>query len=219
MNTRTLTLIALTLSTSAVGCAAGPTPLALTPSELTSTPERTHTPDWAGSEMCTMVRRGAHGAVKDARIAEHWPSKNYGDASSAFAGTVSGGARHTLLGFELPEMPAGAHITSAKIRLHKCVCGGSGVSAHLVNTSWSEDSVTWDSFANAYDQQAFAELPVGADDHTSLDITELARGWADGSTPNNGILLAQATANTAFSTSESSDEGQRPTLEVCWSSN
>lgn len=216
MTIRIAQLIALTLTTTAVGCAATPAaPNALNPADL-PVPAAAPAVDQAGSEMCTVVRRGANDGVKDARIAEHWPNKNYGAAPSSFAGNVAGGARQTLLAFDLPEIPEGATITSAKLRLHKCVCGGSGVTAHKVTASWSEHDVTWSTFDGAYEREAFSSLPVGSDERTSLDVTELARGWADGSVENHGILLAQANANTAFSTSEVTEASERPALEICW---
>ncbi len=213
MQTHHAACLALTLAACTPGMVSAPPVTADTPSSDSITEREAPT---AGAERCTVVQRGAAGGVHDARIAEHWPSKNYGAVSTTFAGTVAGGARHTLLVFELPAVPEGAVITSAEIRLHKCVCGGSGVEAYRVTAPWHEDAVTWDNFGHAYESRAFASIPATDPERAALDVTPLARGWADGSLENHGVLLAQADANTAFSTSEAADPAERPLLELCW---
>jgi hypothetical protein len=204
--------IALALTTAAVGCHTTPTPLSATTDRVFAA-----APEAPAAEVCTVVRRGNAGNVRDTRIAAHFPDRNYGGISSTFAGNVNGGARQALLAFDLPALPEGAVITSAKVRLHKWVCGGNGVSAHRVTSPWNEDNVTWNSFAGAYDSEAVSALPVGTNGFTTFDVTGLAKAWADGSVANHGIVLVQDNNNTSFSTSEVSDPAQRPTLEVCWS--
>lgn len=184
-------------------------------------PQRSASADATGVQrdgsMCTVVRRSEGSEVRDARVSERWPFTNYGSASASFAGNVGGRARQTLLSFELPDMPKGAVITKAEVNLHKCVCGGRGVSAHRVTSSWDEHTVTWDSFKGAYDSEPLANLPARDPNRVSFDVTDLAQSWADGTNANDGILLRQDNANTSFSTSESDDASERPYLELCWS--
>jgi hypothetical protein len=178
-------------------------------------------------ESCAVVRRGlAREArtpgswrtwVRDARLAERWPDTNYGHAPASFAGMVHAAERATLLAFSLPEIPAGAEITRARLTLHKHVCGGLGVSVHRVTRAWDEATVTWNRLAGGYEQTPVATLPRGEGGvgRVSLDVTSLAREWHEAGS-NHGIVLRQDNANTSFATSEASEPEQRPTLEICW---
>jgi hypothetical protein len=168
-------------------------------------------------ERCAVVRRGLAGEVHDARLAERWPDKNYGGVTSSFAGRVAGADRDTLLSFSLPEIPGSAEITRAELRLYEHVSGTSPVSLHRVTGAWSESTVTWNSFAGAYELAPTAMLPVvdGGVGHVRVDVTALAREWHQDS-DNHGIVLRQSSANTSFATSEASDPEQRPTLAICW---
>lgn len=168
-------------------------------------------------EHCAVVRRGLAGEVRDARIAERWPDKNYGHVATGFAGSVHGAERDTLVSFSLPEIPADADITRARLTMYQSVGSGSGVSVHRVTQGWDESSVTWNSIAGAFDQAPVATLPprtrcVG---HVSVDVTPLVRVWQDGR-GNHGIVLRQDDANTGFATSEATHPEQRPTLQICW---
>ena len=172
----------------------------------------------AGDTCVRLRRRHDDGSVADTRIAEAWPTRNYGDESAAFAGNVGGSERHALLAFSLDALPAGATITRATLTLHKHVCGGdSGLSAHRIEARWAEDSVTWQSFDGAF---AAEPLTITADASTpervSFAVTELVQGWAGDAASNHGVLIRRTQANTSFVTSEHDDVHRRPHLEVCY---
>src|SRR5262249_9895234 len=159
------------------------------------------------------------GNVSDTRIAESWPSRNYGSEPVAFAGRVGRRGRLMLLRFNLDAVPAGARITKATITLHRQTCGCTHVGAHLVTAAWSEQDVTWGSFGNAYEPEPLAILPEGVNTDgdygaVSFDATEAVRAWHTDAETNNGLVLAQEHTNTSFATSEAPAVEERPRLDI-----
>ena len=145
---------------------------------------------------------------------------NFGTISSFTAGTLGIATLGSLVRFDLSIVPAGAAITSATLNLRKAVSlGGGTVSFYPVTAPWGENTVTWSSFASAFDgSQAVAlfdttSIPDGA--LTQLDVLPIVQSWYSGVTPNHGFYLSQPTGRTQFGSSEASF-GSRPTLQVCY---
>src|SRR5262249_17882084 len=150
-------------------------------------------PEVAGTRTtCMTIQRGVAGEVADSRVAEAWPTSNYGRESVAFAGRVGPGARRMLVKFDLDSIPDSARITKATITLHRETCGCSNVTVHRATARWNERDVTWNSFADAYEDDALLSLPEGVNTEgdfgpVSFDATELVRGWRQGVDPNYGL--------------------------------
>jgi hypothetical protein len=94
----------------------------------------------------------------------------------------------------------------------------STVRAHRVTAPWSEASVTWQSFADAYDPAAVASVDVnGYGVERSIELSALAQAWVDGTIANHGILLEQdPTGMISYKSSERSTVSQRPRFTVCY---
>lgn len=87
-------------------------------------------------------------------------------------------------------IPAGATVDSARLQVYPNSTAPTAFSLHQVTAAWDESSVTWNSFAAAFDPAATATGAVVDTGWLSIDVTAAALSWIDGSLPNNGLLLA-----------------------------
>ena len=166
---------------------------------------------------CITIQRGTHGTVEDALISDisGKSDKNYGDSGSLTASIDATGVREGLVQWDVSEIPAGSVIASATASFTKLLNGGAPLSIHDVTAPWSEATVTYDSFNQAFDSSVAATLAdVPA---PSADVTALVQGWVDGSSANHGILIDRAADGlTVLASSEVADVTQRPKLDVCY---
>jgi len=175
-------------------------------------------------QVCVTVQRGAAGHVEDASIWQVAP-KNGVDGAHPHLDVGTSSSSHiqrSLLRFDLAAVPNDAHVLSAKLTLFQANKGGPDSTVNVLRATapWSEGTVTWSSFGDAFEPVPLAALPVsgrGASGHRSVDVRQLAQGWVSGATPNYGIVLNDAnTTLTRFSSSESPHTAQRPTFTVCY---
>ncbi|QDT67868.1 Calcineurin-like phosphoesterase [Planctomycetes bacterium MalM25] len=133
-----------------------------------------------------------------------------------------------LVGVTVGEMPAGAQIDKATIRL-EVTNQGSGFTVHEMLVGWDEGD-TWQSFgagvqANDVEAKADATATVGANNSSSnvpvgsleIDVTTTIQAILDGELINNGWLLTpfpDGTNGLDFFTSEFEGVDLRPSLEV-----
>ncbi len=168
-----------------------------------------------------LIQRGTHGQVADAYIWESSPDYN-GNYDTLYTGRVGIGRKRTLIRFELGEIPPGAHIASAQLRIY---CYGSDeartVGVHRITRAWEEDGVTWDSGGQAFDQaMTWASFNALHEGWKSANLTALVQAWVAGTYPNYGLLLddrdADEDEHETYSSSETEEVAQRPRLEVCY---
>jgi hypothetical protein len=89
------------------------------------------------------------------------------------------------------------------------------VNLHRATAPWSEDTVTWNNFAGAYDPAVAASFVESGPGLYDVDITELVRGWIAGTYPNYGILMEQGTMPyTTYASGENADVAARPSLQL-----
>jgi len=138
-------------------------------------------------------------SVADACVMEGRPTYNFGSTSDMWVGyddylEPDGRIVRSLVRFDLSSIPAGATINSATLRLYLV---GSWdypgktrtITTYRTGSSWSESSVTWNnkpSYAEAYGS---AGVTHGSGVWYSFDVTNLVRGWVNGTWPNYGIML------------------------------
>lgn len=97
-----------------------------------------------------------------------------------------------------------------------------GIAVHAVTTPWTELDATWlRSGANALWVNRGGDFrpdsgAVLKTNNTSLtaDLTTLVRQWADGSVPNQGIILTGVGARVGFASSDHPTESLRPVLTI-----
>jgi hypothetical protein len=162
---------------------------------------------------CVTIRRGVYGTVADTEVDSNQPNKNYGDSTHTDDGITGTVQRNGMFRFDLTgAVPPNVDVTSAVVSL---TASGStnNVNVHRITSAWNEMTVTWSSFNNAYSSSVEATF-----NNTSptFSIESLVQQWADGTVPNYGFLLKQASQQTVYKSSEYAQVVQRPSLTVCY---
>jgi hypothetical protein len=170
-----------------------------------------------GNVACTTIQRGTNGTVTDAYIWAADPNGTH-NYDTLYVGMYSGTIKRSLLRFDLSTIPAGATINSATLSVYQSG-GETGhtINAHRITGSWDEATVTWNSFASAYDATPVTSFSTAAG-WRSADLTTLVRAWQAGSYANYGVLLND-TGSSGYETYRGSEYGTvsyRPKLEVCY---
>jgi hypothetical protein len=155
---------------------------------------------YAPEQTLTIQPDAAEG--KDAHVYDNYTSHNFGDYAMLIAGARANIYR-SYLEFDLDSLPENAVITSARLELyyiHNFPGLVTEIGAYTVQGAWTEYDITWDN------QPAFAAVPEYSYtfpaqptyDFRYWYITDLVKGWRDGSITNYGVVLK--------ATDESSDE-------------
>ena len=111
----------------------------------------------------------------------------------------------------------GATVTSADFGVAAYGSGDEIVRIHRITAPWSEDAVTWNSFAASYDADVEADLTWIGPYDMSADLTGLVQAWVDGTAPNHGFLVEEEpTGRTSYRSSDHPLQEDRPWLEVCY---
>ena len=162
-------------------------------------------------------------AVEDAMVTQGYPTMNVGDTIDMWAGyddylDPDGEIVRSLIKFDLSDIPSGTSINSASlnVRLYGSwdYPGKSRtITTYRIGSAWSESSVTWNispSIGEAYGSASVAHDNVGG--WYSFDVTNLVRGWVNGSYSNYGVMLrgpewsGSDSSWKGFYTSESSSD-------------
>lgn len=136
-------------------------------------------------------------------VAQYYPSKNFNGSPTLFVSRFHGvgDVYRSLLRFCLttPEcstdnIHGGATINEAYLRLtiaQNQIPVGSviNLNAYQVLQPWDPGKVTWNK-QPLFGANPVVSIPVGASLGTlEMNLTNLVRGWFDGSIPNVGLLL------------------------------
>ncbi len=181
--------------------------------------------DLCDPSTCIIAQRGVVGVVNDSQIAND-PAKldeNYGSLPTIIAGPVqtNQSLRRTLFSFDLSFIPTDATVKTATLTLHKKYVVGSGtITVHEITAPWSEASVTWNSFNNAFSSTVLASIASGPPSTGTVivggaGVKQLIQDWISNVKPDYGFLLSQAVGSTNFSSSEDT-QAFRPRLDVCF---
>lgn len=138
--------------------------------------------------------------------------------------------------FELPALPVGSQLESAKLHLYVTSVTVRNLTSkpirlHRITGSWSEGTVTWNTRPNhdstSLDSVQYSALNAGS--WVTLDVpVSVVQGWYDNPSSNHGLLLKRdpdgyvSTGTTRynsayFASSERSTASQRPKLELTYS--
>jgi N-acetylglucosamine-6-sulfatase len=175
----------------------------------------------ACAQTCLTIQRGVSGTVADTAVNGAKPGTTYGAATNLQSGTVSGSTIRTLVRFDLASVPLGAQVMSSTVTLTRTTSSLGTIDAKRVTAPWVEGTVTWQSFASAFDGAIHASFSNGAPATAlalSFDLTSLTQDWVAGTYPNEGFVLSQTGGTTtAWSSSETPTFGVRPKLVLCYS--
>lgn len=125
--------------------------------------------------------------------------RNFGSRPKIFVSTW--GPRYGLIRFDAAGI-TGAHVQQATLVLYlRSIASCGDITLHAVTTPWSEDSVTWNS-QPMFEPEEFRGVALCSGESepasigpVSIDVTELAQRWADGSLPDTGLLLRARNSN------------------------
>jgi len=176
---------------------------------------------------------------KDTFLYDWKDAWNYGAHRELWAIEVSGNTYRPLLEFDLSGIPAGAAVLAATLELYQVSAsnGGGPIGVYRVTNDWTEGTssggngvganwLEWDG-SNAWSTPggdfdptlvAGTTVPNMTKDWVQWDITDLVKGWADGSYSNKGLLLKALDqfADAFFASSDASDPALRPKLVVTY---
>jgi hypothetical protein len=174
----------------------------------------------AGTAQCVAYRRGVSGTVADATIWQNTPTYNMGASPLIYSGTsVTGGFRQALLYFDVSNIPANVHIDSAVIylsELHKDT--GTTIDLHEILAPWSEDTVTWGNFNQAFNPAPETSFFAWGGGTAQIHVEDVVQRWVDGQAVNRGLLLQEhQQMASSFRSSEHGTVETRPRLKVCYS--
>jgi len=192
---------------------------------------------WSNTQMALVSPSGTFDCSADATIFRGDKGTNYGGFPELYVGygkdgcfAVSGDYKESraLIAFDLSTIPDGAPISGATLHLrlggYCCYTGHTGprtVTIYRAEDSWSESTVTWDNrpdYAEAYGSTS-VDLYPGNWVWYSFDVTDLVRGWVDGTWPNNGMMVrAPETSGDNFAWIQfySSEAALAPYLEISY---
>jgi predicted secreted protein len=138
-------------------------------------------------------------AVADSCVLQGYPTVNFGDTMDMWVGyddylNPDGKIARSLIRFNLSAIPAGTPIDSAVLGLYLVSSWDfpgetRTITTYRITSAWSESKVTWNnkpSFSTAYGS---APVTHGEWGWYSFNITNLVRGWINGTIPNRGVML------------------------------
>jgi len=192
---------------------------------------------------CLTFQRGVNGVVFDTYVQQNSPNNNYGPLSTLSAGNSNNaGILYSLLWFDLSTIPnpATAVVLSSTLtlaedapttnnnvtgtvnlfRINNISTANCQVPSSCPPSGWSEDTVTYNTFAAAYDNttiwSSFASSKTTKT--VQVDLTSLTQDWINGTYTNEGIALYESGAlhETFIPSSENPDAQFRPSLVVCY---
>ncbi|MEQ8175544.1 MAG: DNRLRE domain-containing protein [Syntrophomonadaceae bacterium] len=140
--------------------------------------------------------------TQDAFVHEWYPDQNFGTIIALFTGqfTQPGDSYRSLLKFDLSSLPPASTINSSYLNLYmyrnETSADGCYIALYRLLNNWSQDTVTWNSqppfspspFSPIWDAVIYisSSTPLGL---ISIDITDLVKGWFNGSIVNNGLIM------------------------------
>ncbi|MGI9232620.1 MAG: DNRLRE domain-containing protein, partial [Woeseiaceae bacterium] len=152
---------------------------------------------------------------------------NKGNDNELRTSSLTGKEYRALLQFDLSGLPPTATIQSATLELYlNSATSADVVEAHRLLRDWTESGVTWDTYDGAnswatpggdYDPGITASFLADSIGPKSLDITETAKAWVEGSLPNYGLILlsppnSSGSTNKYHSTDKTDEPWPRLTL-------
>ncbi len=152
----------------------------------TATPAATATPTPRAGTVVFVARA-------DAPLKESAPGTAHPD-EVLLVGRDATGRHRSLVNFNV-TLPSGASVRRATLRLFLYGVRTAVTdlyTAYPVNRPWTEASATWTSMATAFVPRGSNSVridPGVTRTYVEWDVTEIVRGWVDGSLPNHGLLI------------------------------
>lgn len=129
----------------------------------------------------------------DTVLQEAHPTTNYDSANSLTLGRKDGGRSRGLLEFNVGEIPRGAVINSATLRIFQAGWSDFGgsvrtISVDRVTSVWHEAVATWNYAPTVGATVGTVNVGLSTGWY-EVNVTTLVREWYTGAAPNYGLLL------------------------------
>ena len=153
----------------------------------------------------------------DAYTISSQPLANFGRSGilPVQSGTVS------YIRLNLGVFPAGENVSKATLKLYvNAVLAPGAFDVYPVRGSWNEARLSYTNApslgVSATNGRTVAVSAFSLNKFLLIDVTNLVRGWLNGSIPNNGIALALKGVSGSFSfdSKESTGTGHQPEIDV-----
>lgn len=138
-------------------------------------------------------------AAGDTAIFEGYPDDNACNDGELYAGfddsaDPDGKILRSLINFDLSEIPSGTAISGAALHLFHSDSWDfkdktRTVTTHRITSGWNPCSVTWASQPSIGDAHGSQTIPWESGEWYSFDVSELVRGWINGSITNFGVAI------------------------------
>lgn len=194
--------------------------------------------DWSNVESVEVKQKPPQSqfvAIRDSGVYQGVPGENFGNLADMWAGfglahcgtPVDYQVSRSLVAFDLATIPGGTPIEEARLHLkvyrlcYRQPTSPRTITAYRSTDGWLEETVTWHNqpvTGEAYGSTAIPFLDAGK--WHSIDVTNLVRGWVNGSLPNDGLIVRGPEKDDSglgwlgFYTRESDDS---PYLEITFS--
>ncbi|MEO7327687.1 MAG: DNRLRE domain-containing protein, partial [Minicystis sp.] len=175
----------------------------------------------AASTQMSCVKLGRLGTLKayDTQLSQEKQLNNFGSSAFAVAGASADGPGlrfRALFKFETTGIPIDATILSATVTLSQSNNGVGSANVYRITAPWNEATVTWASFADAFNPVAFKSFSTGGSTAT-FDVAPQLQGWVSGMVQNNGFLIEEPGAfQVKLKSQEYVASGSRPSLSACY---
>jgi hypothetical protein len=132
------------------------------------------------------------GAAADSWILQSSPTQNYGTDSSLKVDTKAGANARAVFRFNLPAIPAGCQVTTAKLRLYAASYkDGRTLQALRLLTTWTESALTWN---NQPQTTGTAATVASGSGYREWTVTSQVQAmYAPGA--NHGFLIRDSAEN------------------------
>lgn len=179
----------------------------------------------ANGLQCVTLRRGVAGNAWDTTISQangSWAAGTY--AGGTWTGGTGGPSSlyYAAFKFDLSPIPEYANVTQATFQVYAAWNKQSStVRAHAMAVDWAEATATYASVggASGYSAPVLGTFDPawGANGVRTIDVTDLAQSWFNGTALNYGIALEEDLGlRHAYYVSETATVDRRPALTVCW---
>jgi hypothetical protein len=159
---------------------------------------------WSNVQSARVTPPSIFYSTEDAEVDQGFAGVNFGSYNSmwvgygykaCYQGSTDAKITRGLVKFNLASIPAGTSISQAKLYLKTGgACYGSNSSPRTVtiyraNKNWSESSVTWNSSIGYGEAYGSASVSLTSAGTYAFDITNLVRGWVNGTIANYGLMV------------------------------
>ena len=149
---------------------------------------------------------------KDTRIVAMAPATNYGNNLYLTTNGKSTASERTLLEFDLSPIPPASVIDAATLNMYLYFWSGKNdnVKAYKLTSDWTEGNgassgatwnyrdmngmLPWTTAGGDFDTATLGSYSIKSTGWYSMDLTGQVQNWIDGTSPNQGIILASPIA-------------------------